>query len=85
MIVAEGRTGEKHQILVRGSRRRTGQCPRRTLVVSMKTFTKAESKQNQTEMCSMVRGEKIKTSIMENSFKKFDCKEENRDRFVAEE
>lgn len=33
----------------------------------------------------MVRREKIKTAAMENSFKKFDCKEEDRDRFVAEE
>lgn len=54
-------------------------------MASVKTFTVAQSKQKHAEMCLMVRGEKIKTAIMENSFKKFDCKEEDRDRFVAEE
>lgn len=33
----------------------------------------------------MVRREKIKIATTENSFKKFDYKEKDRDRFVAEE
>lgn len=43
--MAEGRTGDKRQVLVRGIRMRTGQRPRGILVASVKTFTVAYSEQ----------------------------------------
>lgn len=44
-VLSEGRTGEKYQVLVGGIRMRTGQCPRGTLMASVKTFTVAYSQQ----------------------------------------